>query len=111
MSGRTRCFDALRYFSANRDFVFSALAHVNGETQFMSIMEEVNIGLLNNEIRKKLKPEEDIPEDVSVLVKLYCLGTTRYVYGWLIDDGSIPPEKVAEIFMEALPNRLRYYLL
>jgi hypothetical protein len=77
----------------------------------MSIMEEVNIGLLNNEIRKKLKPEEDIPEDVSVLVKLYCLGTTRYVYGWLIDDGSIPPEKVAEIFMEALPNRLRYYLL
>lgn len=103
--------DAMRYFSENRDFVINALAHVNGETQFMNVMEEVNIGLLNNEIRKKLRPEEDIPEDVSALVKLYCLGTVRYAYGWLIDNGSVSPEKVADIFIDALPNRLRYYLM
>ena len=103
--------DAMRYFSDNRDFVFGALAHVSGETQFMSIMEEVNVGLLSDEIRKKLRPGEEIPEDVSVLVKLYCLGTVRYVYGWLIDDSPMPPEKVADIFIDALPNRLRYYLM
>ena len=103
--------DGLRYFSDNRDFVIGALAHLSGETQFMGIMEEINIGLMNDEIRKKLGPGEEIPEEIAELVRIYCIGTARYVYYWLFDDTPITPEKVADIFVEALPNRLRYYLL
>ncbi len=103
--------DALEYYSANRRFVIDALAHVNGRSEFMSIMEEVNIGLLMNEIEKKLGPEKRVPKDIAEFVKLYCLGTVRYTYDWLIEGCTISPEKVAELFEEGLPYRLRPYLL
>lgn len=103
--------DALEYYSANRRFVIDALAHVSGRTEFMSIMEEVNIGLLMNEIEKKLGHEKCVPEDIAEFVKLYCLGTVRYTYDWLMEGCPLPPEKVAELFEEGLPYRLRPYLL
>ena len=103
--------DALEYYYANCRFVIDALAHVNGRTEFMSIMEEVNIGLLMKEIEKKLDPEKSVPEYIAEFVKLYCLGTVRYTYDWLMKGCPLPPEKVAELFEDGLPYRLRPYLL
>lgn len=85
--------DGIIYFSENRDFVLKALAHVSGRTQFLTLMEDTNIALLQTEIRKKLRPGEDIPEDIAEMSRIYCMGTCRYVYNWLVDGTVIPPPR------------------
>ncbi len=102
--------DAMRYFDQNRSLVLNALVHVSGKTQFLSFMEEFNIGLLMDEVRKSLGTE-DVPYDLSELVKIYCIGTVRYVYDWLISENPLPIEDVADIFEKSLPYKLRPYLL
>ncbi len=103
--------DAMRYFDENRDLVLNALVHVSGRTRFLSFMEENNIGLLLDEIRKNLGPGEDVPPDIAEMTKIYCIGTVRYVYDWLISEDPLPPEEVADIFEKSLPYKLRPYLM
>ncbi len=108
---RDTLLDGMRYFAENRGLVLNALVHVSGRTQFLSFMEENNIGLLMDEIRKSLGPGEEVPSDIAEMAKIYCIGTVRYVYDWLISDDPLPLDEVADIFEKSLPYKLRPYLL
>lgn len=107
---RETLLESIRYYADNRDFILNALVHMGGKTQFMSIMEETNIELLNEMVRSKLEGNDTIPADVVELIKIYCLGNTRYIYNWLIADDPLPPESVADLFMDCIPFKLRHYL-
>ena len=103
--------DGMRYFLENRDFVLGSLVHVNGESEFISAMEETNTRLLLKEVEKKIPAGTGMPEHIRELVKIYCLGTCRYVYLWLISENPVSPEEAASLFEDCLPYKLRYYLV
>ena len=103
--------DGMRYFLENRDFVLGSLVHVNGESEFISAMEETNTRLLLKEMEKKIPAGTGMSEHIRELVKIYCLGTCRYVYLWLTSENPVSPEEAASLFEDCLPYKLRYYLV
>ena len=106
---RDTLYDGARYFDKNRSLVVNALKHTSGRDAFMRQMEQINIALLCNEIRKTIMTEK-IPDDILDMVKIYCYGTVRLMCDWLTDNIPTTPERLAEVMEKSLPEPLKVYL-
>lgn len=101
--------DAAKYYIENRDFVINALLHTSGHDSFIRQLEQTNINLLVNEVRKKLMTEH-IPEEIYGMIKVYCYGTVEFMFEWLSDGVKISPESIVYIWENSLPEPLKKYL-
>ncbi len=106
---RDTLYDAMRYFDERRSLAVNALKHTSGRDAFVRQMEQINVGLLCNEIRKTIMTEK-IPDDILDMVKIYCYGTVRILCEWLTDHIPTTPEKLAEVMEKSLPEPLKVYL-
>ena len=101
--------DAARYFSENRAFALNALRHTSGRDAFLYLLETVNTELLSAEVRKVTMTEK-LPSDILGLIKIYCYGTVRFTFEWLMENMPISHEEYAEVMERSLPEPLRQYL-
>ena len=100
--------DIMQYFHTNRDLFVNVLSHKGAQNNFMSELDEINIGSLRRIILGKTGGE--IPPFLEEQARFYCLGLSRYVYSWLTDADPVQPDEAARICEECLPNGLGYYL-
>ena len=98
-----------QYFAAKRDYVINALRHTSGHDSFLRHVQEVNIGLLVREVRRKLMTER-IPDLIMGQIKVYVYGTVQLMVEWLQSDMPVPAEEMAEICEKSLPEALQFYL-
>ena len=101
--------DGARYFSENRAFALNALRHTSGRDAFLNLLETVNTELLSAEVRKVLMTEK-LPDDILTMIKVYCYGTVRFTFEWLIEDMPLSHVAYAEIMERCLPEPLRPFL-
>ena len=99
--------DGMRYFAERKKELLNAFKHTGGRDAFINYMMKINIDLLCAEIRKQM---ENIPDDLLMMIKIYCYGTVIYICEWVTDNMPVSPEKVAEIMEKCLPEPLRPYL-
>ena len=107
---RNTLLDGMRYFSEHKSELFNAFTHTSGQDAFITYMMKANADLLSAEVRKKLMTE-NIPEDILLMIKIYCYGTVTYVCEWIVEDMPVSPEKAAEVMEKCLPEPLKAYLL
>lgn len=101
--------DGMRFYEENRSFMVNALKHTSGRDSFLFQMADMNIGIIENEIKKKLGKDK-LPKELSVIAKIYCYGTNQYLYDWLIDETELSYEQVADLMEKSIPEALRPYL-
>lgn len=101
--------DGARYFSENRAVALNALRHTSGRDAFLNLLETVNTELLSAEVRKVLMTEK-LPDDILTMIKVYCYGTVRFTFEWLIEDMPLSHVAYAEIMERCLPEPLRPFL-
>lgn len=51
-----------------------------------------------------------LPEDIRFLLELYCRGSIDMTVKWATTGMKLPPEQIAGLLVEALPERLKDYL-
>ena len=108
-SWRDTLLDGARYFAEKREYFLNALKHTSGQDSFIQYMQKVNSELMLTEVRKKLMTEY-IPDEIYGMIKVYVYGTVHHMLEWLMNDRSLSPEKVAEIWEHSLPEPLKQYL-
>ena len=106
---RDTLLDGAKYFAEHRAEFLNAFTHTNGRESFIGHMMSANVDLLCTEVRKKIMTEH-IPEELFLMIKIYCYGTVTYVCEWIGGNIPVSPEKVAEIMEKCLPEPLRPYL-
>ena len=107
--GKDTLLHAARYFSENRAVALNALRHTSGRDAFLNLLETVNTELLSAEVRKVLMTEK-LPDDILTMIKVYCYGTVRFTFEWLIEDMPLSHVAYAEIMERCLPEPLRPFL-
>ena len=99
--------DGMRFYDVNRKFMVNA--HTSGRDSFLFQMSDMNIQFIESEIRKKLDVSE-CPQDLSVIVKIFCYGTNQFLYDWLIEKSDLSYEQVADLMEKSIPEILKPYL-
>jgi hypothetical protein len=61
-----------------------------------------------NVIKKKIRG--DVPEDIDFLLRMYCHGSITMTVEWAVNGMKRTPSKMAALLIEALPDKLEYYL-
>ena len=106
---RDTIYDGLKYFAEHKSELLNAFTHTSGREAFMGYMMKANTDMLCIEVRKKIMTE-NIPEELLLMIKIYCYGTVNYICEWLADNIPVSPEKAAEIMEKCLPKSLKPYL-
>lgn len=50
------------------------------------------------------------PPEIYGLIKIYVCGTVHFMLDWLMEETSLTPEQVAQMWEEGLPQPLKQYL-
>ena len=106
---RDSLLDGMRYSAEHKSELLNAFTHTSGREAFISHMMKINADLLCAEVRKKLMTE-NIPEDIFLMIKIYCYGTVAYICEWVADSMPVSPEKAADAMEKSLPELLKPYL-
>lgn len=61
-----------------------------------------------NVIKKKI--QGDVPEDIDFLLRMYCHGSITMTVEWAVNGMKRTPADMASLLIEALPDKLEYYL-
>lgn len=78
---------------------------------FLALTEQkaVNTALLTAEVKKSLGAKP-VPPAVQYAIKVYCAGTVRAIFDWLMNGMPTPAEELAQILEDCLPPILRGFL-
>ena len=106
---RDTLLDGMRYFAEHQTELLNAFTHTSGQDAFIGYLMRANVNFLCAEARKKIMTE-NIPEDILLMIKIYCYGTVSYICEWIADNIPVSPEKAAEIMEKCLPEPLKPYL-
>ena len=106
---RDTLLEGMTYFAEHRSELLNAFTHTSGREAFLGYMMRINTDLLCTEVRKKLMTE-NIPEDILMMIKIYCYGTVSYICEWVADNMPVAPEIVADAMERSLPDPLKPYL-
>lgn len=108
-SWRETLSDGALYFWQNREYIKNLCTHTGGHDSFVRNMAQINIGLLEAEVKKSLG-EKPVCDETLLLIKTYCMGTVAAVCEWIIGNIEATPELMAKMFEDALPEPLKKYL-
>ncbi|MBQ7681955.1 MAG: TetR/AcrR family transcriptional regulator C-terminal domain-containing protein [Oscillibacter sp.] len=106
---RDTLLDGIRYSAEHKSELLNAFTHTSGREAFLGYMMRANTDLLSTEVRKKLMTE-NIPEDILLMIKIYCYGTSAYLCEWIADNTPVSPEELADAMEKSLPEPLKPYL-
>ncbi|MBR4321740.1 TetR/AcrR family transcriptional regulator C-terminal domain-containing protein [Treponema sp.] len=104
--------DGIHYFAEQRHFMLNALHHTSGHDSFIRHVEYIHRNLLAREVQKSfgVKSEKHLPREIQYSIDVYCSGTVRVLFDWLIEDCPCSEKELAGIFENCLPQVLRKYL-
>ena len=106
---RDTLLDGARYYYDNRSYIINALKHTSGQDSFVGYVTRNNIEVLAKEVRRKLMTEY-LPPEIYGLIKIYVCGTVHFMLDWLMEETSLTPEQVAQMWEEGMPQPLKQYL-
>ena len=106
---RDTLLDGMFSFAEHRNEFLNVFTHTGGREAFLGYMMRANTDLLCTEVRKKLMME-NIPEDILLMIKIYCYGTVAYICEWIADNMPVSPEQAAAVMEKCLPEPLKPYL-
>ena len=92
--------------------MLNALHHTSGHDSFIRHVEYIHRNLLAREVQKSfgVKSEKHLPREIQYSIDVYCSGTVRVLFDWLIEDCPCSEKELAGIFENCLPQVLRKYL-
>lgn len=106
---RDTLLDGAKYYYENRSYIINALKHTSGHDSFVGYVTRNNIEVLAKEVRRKLMTEH-LPSEIYGLIKIYVYGTVHFMLDWLMEDATLTPEQVAQMWENGLPQPLKQYL-
>lgn len=54
---------------------------------------------------------EQIPKELQGVIKVYCYGTTMYIFDCLVSEKALDAEEIAAVWLNSLLEPLKPYLL
>ncbi|MCH3948781.1 MAG: TetR/AcrR family transcriptional regulator [Olsenella sp.] len=97
--------EACRHFQANQDYMRNLLRNTSGRDSFVKYESAIDAELMSQAILRRTG-EADFDEDLRRMVTIYSYGTAQYTCEWLLSGCSLPADKMAELFIEALPEKV-----
>lgn len=101
--------DGFKYFLENKEFLKNLIAHTSGQDSFINYVARFNVKILSDYI-KRSQNLETLPQDVEILIKVYCYGTVCTLCEMLVNPAPIPDEEFVKLIEKALPEPLKKYL-
>ena len=106
---RHTLFDAAEYYWENREYLKNLFLHTSGHESFVRYVAKTNIGLLKNEICRRMGKKE-LDKETEILVHIYCFGFVESVCEWIMGGIDVTPEMMGKMFEASLPEPLKKYL-
>lgn len=101
--------DCIKYYADNKKFLINAITHTSGQNSFINNMSTINFNTFSNYV-KRINNLEELPQDLSMIVKMYIYGTVCISCEWLIDKNPIEFDKFIKLLEAGLPEPLKKYL-
>ena len=102
--------DGAKGFQDDRAYLSNLLQHTEGHDSFIRYMSEINYDALRQHVLK-VSGKEELPESVTMYIRLYCLGTVSLACEWILGKYQASSEELSEVFENSLPLPLHPYLL
>jgi len=101
--------DCIQYYAENKKFLINAITHTSGQNSFINHMSKINFNALSNYL-KRINNFDELPQDLSIIVKMYVYGTVCMSCEWLIDKKPIVIDEFIKLLEEGLPESLKKYV-
>ncbi len=100
--------EGLNYFLDNKEFLKNLIAHTSGQDSFINYVARFNVKILSDYI-KRSQNLDILPQELEILIKVYCYGTVCTFCEMLINPAPIPDEEFVTLIEKALPEPLKKY--
>ena len=108
-SWKRTLIDAASYYSEHKEYLANLLLHTSGFDAFVHNMTEINYESLKQAVlRSAGVPELD--GKTEMLIRLYVFGTVQLSCEWIVGKYQESPQRLAEVYEQALPECLQQYL-
>lgn len=96
------------FIHTNKDY-FSQIIKFQGQNSFLdfifSYVKNATVDRISNVIGKK-----DLPSEMLYYVRFYCGGIVFIITEWLNSGLEDPPEKVAQLIFDCIPQPIKIYM-
>ncbi|GEM_PF-995975 len=100
----------IEFYVEHKDFFYNALTNTYGLNSYADQCAE-NAYKVWTEYLTNKKNTDKLPEDIDFLLKMYCFAFTRMIAEWAFKMDNMSPERFIELMNDAMPRKLRPYLL
>ena len=101
--------DCIKYYAENKKFLINAITHTSGQNSFINNMSKINFNALSNYL-KRINNLDELPQDLSIIAKMYVYGTICVSCEWLIDKNPIEIDKFIKLLGDGVPESIKKYL-
>ena len=106
---RDAIFSCIKYYLENKKFLLNAITHTSGQNSFINNMTKINFKTLSNYI-KHVNNFDELPQDLSIIAKMYVYSTVCISCEWLIDKNPIDFDEFIKLLEVGLPEKLKEYI-
>lgn len=101
--------DTIKEVKKNKEITLNAVESSTWQRNFIRMMMEANSDFMVKEIQKKLQYDK-IPDELFGIVRVFCYGSTQYIFEWLKNGTTTSEEEVFKIIEGSVPEVLKEYL-
>ncbi len=94
-----------KYFQREKEYLANLFLHTSGHDSFIQYMTEIHSRVFTGHLLA-VSGKEELDEKTALLARVYCLGTVCLSCEWILGKYDVTPEKLAEIYENALPQPL-----
>ena len=100
--------DVLNYFLENKKFLQNLVLNTSGQDSFINYLSKFSVKIFSNYI-KRTQNLEKIPQDLEILISVYCYGVVCTLCEFLISSVQISDKEFVKQLERALPEPLKKY--
>lgn len=100
--------EGLNYFFDNKEFLKNLIAHTSGQDSFINYVAKFSVKIFSDYI-KRTQNLEKIPQDLEILINVYCYGVVCTLCEFLISSVPISDKEFVKQLERALPEPLKKY--
>lgn len=100
--------EGLNYFLDNKEFLKNLLEHTSGQDSFINYLSKFSVKIFSDYIKRSQNLEK-IPQDLEILISVYCYGVVCTLCKFLISSVQISDKEFVKQLERALPEPLKKY--
>ncbi len=94
--------DGTQFYSENKAYLANLFTYTSGLDSFIHNMTDINYESCK-EFLLRYSSEEELDWKTDMQLHLYCLGASKFISEWVLDQIDLTEEQLTEVLVDTLP--------